>query len=432
MATSAYILWGPELSPFLLKIESLLCKAGVAFRRLPRDGSRLENLRVSLLVERSRRRRTALRPPANDDLDEYPLVPFLVTPAKEVLYDSSALAHWLDARHRGAAGPLVPGDGAERFVCMLLDEAFDEFGLYMVHHNRWKLAAGDNDHPGRRLAREYARQFPPGAGRAFAAWFERRQVRRLPYLFSVAPQGYHVPGLASDLTPPSRAGFPPTHRLLEESWERTLAAMETILARQPFLLGQRFTLADASAYGQLSMNLTDTAAAHRLRELAPQTFAWLCAIRDRRHVGSKGELSLSPVIAPLLDVFFDTFVPLMRANEAAYERLRKAGAAAFNEKAFDTGVNLYDGELLGQPYRSVVKTFQVRVWRELRREWASLPRDARARVAALADGRDVDAVFGVAAPDGTSAVDLAGSLVGCLEGPADLSASAKRLQGFGE
>ncbi|MBI5505290.1 MAG: ribbon-helix-helix protein, CopG family [Deltaproteobacteria bacterium] len=31
-----------------------------------------------------------------------------------------------------------------------------------------------------------------------------------------------------------------------------------------------------------------------------------------------------------------------------------------------------------------------------------------------------------------SAADLAGSLVGCLEGPTDLSTSAKHLEGFGE
>jgi glutathione S-transferase len=387
------VVWGPELSPFVLKLESLLCRARLAWRRLPRDGSRLENIRVWLLVERAKRRRTALRPPANDALDEFPLVPFLVTPAKEVLYDTSALAHWLDERHCGAAGPLVPDEAALRFCCLLLDEAFDEFGLYMVHHNRWVLAAGDNDHPGRRLAREYAKHLPPGAGSALAAWFERRQVRRLPYLFSVAPQGYRVRGLGDALTPPSRAAFPPTHRLLQQAWERTLAAMEAVLTRQPFLLGERFTLADASAYGQLSMNLTDPAAARRLRELAPTTFAWLGAIRDRRHVDAGGELFLSPFLAALVDVFMETFVPLMRANAAAYQRWRNAGATSFNEKGFDAGLGLFDGQLLGHPYRSVVKTFQVRVWRDLLREWTALPGEARMRVAALLGGRDADAIF---------------------------------------
>ena len=393
MTTSSFTVWGPELSPFLLKLESMLAMAGVPFRRLPRDGNRLENLRLTVLLEIARKRGTARRPPANDVLDEFPLVPFLVTPAKDVLYDSSALARWLDKNHAAAAGPLLPTNPALGFVCAFLDEAFDEVGLYLVHHNRWKLAAGDNDHPGRRLAREYATQLPPGTGRFFASWFERRQVRRLPYLFSVAPEGYRVDGLAAELTPPSRAGFPPTHRLLEETWERVLAALETVLAAQPFLFGERFTLADASAYGQLSMNLTDTAAARRLHELAPRTFEWLVAIRDRRHVGSKGETILSPPLTQLIGIFAETFVPLMRANEAAWERFRREGATVFNEQAFDAGLSLYDGELLGRPYRSVAKTFQVRVWRDLRREWTDLDAAAQARVATLFGRDDAGSLF---------------------------------------
>src|SRR5262245_51061575 len=95
----SHIVWGPELSPFLLKLESLLVRAGVPFRRLPRDGGRLENLRVDRRIAAAKRGRTALRPPRLDPLDEYPLVPFLVTPDDDVLYDSSALAGWLDARH---------------------------------------------------------------------------------------------------------------------------------------------------------------------------------------------------------------------------------------------------------------------------------------------------------------------------------------------
>ena len=410
MPGAPYIVWGPELSPYLLKLESMLSRAGLPMRRLPRDGSRLENLRTSLLVDAAKRRRTARHPLGNDDLDEYPLVPFLITPDKEVLHDSSALARWIDERTGSGATRLLPEvpevpevpDARDlpaiRFLCSFLDEAFDEFGLYMVHHNRWKLAAGDNDHPGRRLAREYGRLLPPGAGPVFARWFEKRQVRRLPYLFSVAPDGYRVTGLDAALTPASRAGFPPTHRLLEQSWERTLAAMEAILAQQPYLLGNRFTLADASAYGQLSMNLTDTAAARRLGELAPRTLAWLGDIRDRRHVASTGPLSISPLLGALLEVFFDTFVPLMRANEAAHERWSSQGATVFNEKAFDAGIALFDGDLLGHPYRSVAKTFQVRVWRNLRREWLSMARDERSRVASMLRGRDADALLSTQLP----------------------------------
>ncbi|HXC49276.1 MAG TPA: glutathione binding-like protein [Candidatus Limnocylindrales bacterium] len=393
MSSAACIVWGPELSPFLLKLESMLVHHGVAWRRLPRDGTRLENVRVSLRIRRAVRTRTALRPPANDVLDEYPLVPFLLTESGAVLYDSTALASWLDQRDADRSQPLVPVDPAARFVAALIDEAFDEFGLYMVHHNRWKLAAADNDSPGARLAREYARLLPPASSRLFAQWFARRQVRRLPYLFSVAPDGYRVAGLSAPLTPPARPGFPPTHDLLEEAWRRYLRAIETVLEEQPFLLGPAFTLADASAYGQLSMNLTDGLAARRLRELAPRTFDWLVSIRERRHAGTRGEPVLAPCLQSLLEVVMATYVPLMQANAAACAELLARGEPSFNEKAFDKGRGLFDGELLGHRYRSVARSFQARSWRDLCALWSALDSDAKRQIAGLVPGDPLDATF---------------------------------------
>jgi hypothetical protein len=271
------------------------------------------------------------------------------------------------------------------FVAQLIDEAFDEFGLYMVHHNRWKVAALGND-PGQRLAREMAKLLPPGSGRIYGRWFARRQVRRLPYLFSVAPPGYRIPGLAEPLTPPSRRDFPPTHALLEEAWRRSLAALEALLAAQPFLLGGRFTVADASVYGQLSMNLTDPTAAELMRDLAPRTFAWLVAIRDGAHVGVRGALALAPPLRPLLEMVAETFLPLMEQNAAAHQRAVDAGETLFNEAAFDRHRALYNGELLGHPFRAVVKTFQVRVWNELREAWKGLSSDDKRQALALGPG----------------------------------------------
>ena len=75
----------------------------------------------------------------------YPLVPFLLPARGGVLYDSSALARWLDDVHPAPGGPLVPYDPTLRFVASLIDEAFDEVGLYLVHHNRWVHSARSND-----------------------------------------------------------------------------------------------------------------------------------------------------------------------------------------------------------------------------------------------------------------------------------------------
>ena len=378
-----YRLWGSELSPFALKLRALCDAAGLPYRWLPADGRRLDNARAWWRIQRATSTRTAIRYPQASNLDEYPLVPFLLADG-QVYYDSSALAQWLDDHHPPAVGPLYPADPATAFVALLLDEAFDEFGLYMAHHNRWVVSATTNN-AGTRIAREFRRHLPPGATPFFGPWFARRQVRRLPYLFSVAPAGFAIPGLSPALTPPSRPGFPPTHHLLDDAWLQYLAGTEAVLAHQPFLLGDRFTVADASTYGQLGMNLTDPTAADRMRANAPHTFRWVQSIRDRAHVGRAGAVYLSERLRPLLDVVWRTFVPLMQQNAAAHAAAQVRGERLFNERAFDRGQALYDGTLLGHAFRAVVKTFQVRVWQDLCTAWAATPADAQARISWLAE-----------------------------------------------
>lgn len=378
--------WGSELSPFALKLRACLDWARLPYEWLPAEGGRLRNVRANWLVERAKRTRTVERYPALDPLDEYPLVPFLIEDDRRVLYDTSALAQWIDDRHPAPHGRLVPADPAVAFLARLLDEAFDEVGLYLVHHHRWVTSARTND-AGARLAREFRRVLPPGTGWIMERRFSERQVRRLPYLFSVAPAGFSV-GLRPALTPPALAGFPPTHAIIDETWRAFLAALESVLARRPFLLGDGFTLADAGVYGQLAMNLADPSAADEMRRCAPKTTAWLEAIRARRHADASGTPVLAADLADLVGVVRRTFVPLMRQNEGAYEDARARGETLFNEPAFDQRRALYDGTLLGKPFRSVVKTFQVRVWRDLRAAWHALDADARTRLAPFVDAAD--------------------------------------------
>ncbi len=98
-----------------------------------------------------------------------------------------------------------------RFACQLIDEAFDEFGLYMVHHNRWVVSAATNS-MGEFTSRELRKVYPLGLHRRVAKQLPERQVRRCRYLFSVAPEGLDT-GMPKALTPPSLPGFPPTHHI---------------------------------------------------------------------------------------------------------------------------------------------------------------------------------------------------------------------------
>ncbi|MEZ5571835.1 MAG: glutathione S-transferase C-terminal domain-containing protein [Halioglobus sp.] len=372
-----FILWGLTASPYQLKMQSLLDFAGHSWERWPQQAGRMAALSMALRLDTAKRRGRVRRFPAlTPGLDEYPAVPFYTQDGREFYYDSTSLAQQLDQQMPRQSPPLIPADPKLAFVCQLIDEAFDEFGLYMVHHMRW-VGSARTTPMGDMTARELGPILPPGFTSLMARRLYRRQAARCPYLFSVAAPGFQA-GVSADRTPPSRTGFPPTHELLDRAWRSYIAAMEQLLTQQPFLLGERFTLADASAYGQLGMNLVDPEARDLLAELAPRTYRWLCAIAAGEQRDGVGALSLAPDLRPLLDIIGQTFVPLMIQNEDAYAAAVARGETVFNEAAFERHRALYDGQLLGYPFRSVVKTFQVRVWRDLRRSWQALDNSTRA------------------------------------------------------
>jgi len=369
------IIWGVELSCFTLKVQACLQHAHRPYRRLPDQGTYLENTKIMLSLEYAKHKKLVTRFPSfEEDLDEYPAVPYHSKDGKHFQYDSSSIASWLDSINQGQHSNLFPKDNLMNFVACLIDEAFDEFGLYLVHHMRWVGSAKSNV-MGKLLGKEYRHALPPGGRRLLSKHFPKRQVRRCPYLFSVSPIQYHS-GMSKELTPPSREGFPETHNLLNESWVQYLKGMEAILSEQPYLLGHQFTIADASAYGQLGMNLVDPEAAEKIRQIAPITFKWLNNIYQGKHIKHANDedhkLYLNDALKPLLNTIMSTFSALMIQNSQAYEMAKKNNITIFNEAAFNQGIALYDGQLRGYPFRSVVKTFQVRTWKALCDKWAML------------------------------------------------------------
>ncbi len=378
--TELWSVYGSELSPFTLKLLLLCRNAGLAHRFLPVEGGVLENLQLQHRLRKLKQGRLPLSWPVMTADDEFPLVPFLFGPQRENLYDSSAIAYWLDQQIAEPVRRVIPDDPAAAFITRLIDDYADEFGLYMVHHNRWKVSARDNN-AGQRVAREMLGPFEP-LQKPFGAWFSARQVRRLPYLFSVAPPGYQIDGLARRLQPPTRLGFPASHALLETAFARLLDCLEVLLAKRPFVLGGHFTLADAALYGELAMNLDDPSAARLIRERAPRVEAWLRQLRYGDLPNGDGKLLLDQELSPLLAEICRTHVRLMQQNLAAFEDWQARGESCFNEAAFDQHRALYDGELEGQAFRHVAKSFQAKVWRECTSQWARL---APAERAALED-----------------------------------------------
>ncbi len=386
-AQGEWIVWGSELSPFALKLALCCRQAGLAYRFLPEQGGWAENWRFTLRLAALKRGRLPLTwPPMSAD-DELPLVPYLFGPGNENLYDSSAIAEWLD-RGRPEPQRLIPEAPVAAFIARLIDDYADEWGLYLVHHQRWVVSARDND-AGQRLAREYRFQLGP-LRPLMARWFSARQTRRLPYLFSVAPAGPAIAGLPKRRQPPTRGGFPSTHTLLEDAHSRLTQVLDALLSQRPYVLGARFTLADAALYGQLAMNLSDPTTASALQARTPQLYRWLVALHTGTPAVADADepLGVDAALQPLLAEIARIHLPLMQQNAAAHQRLRQAGQLHFNEVAFDAGIALYDGMLDGQPYRSVAKSFQARSWRDCQTRWAGLSPAQQAAVSDLLPGTD--------------------------------------------
>ena len=367
---------GSELSPFTLKVVNYLQYMGVPFRLLYEQGNTFDNIRGQINKMALVAGIKPLTWPSIDDKDEYPLVPYVFGPAGEALFDSTAIADWFERQQTQLAikRSVFPArhHAALSWLQSLIEEFFDDWGLYLVHHNRWKVAAIKND-AGQRLGRELRSIVGP-LQILVARFFSARQVRRLPYLFSVAPNAYRIAGCPDERQPPAHKDFPATHALLETSFSRVLQALETIFSHRAYLFGDCYSLADASIYGQLGMNLPDPEAARWIESHAPNTYAWLLrmAALDFSQAISDAPARWFDDLQPLLAEISRVYLPLMQQNEAAYLNYKLQGQTLFNEGAFWKGEAIYAGEIDGTPFKSVAKSFQVQTWQRLKRQFHNL------------------------------------------------------------
>ncbi len=344
-----------QLSPFSLKIQSCLAYTGHSYECLPAEGGKLQNMLAAMKVEIAKRRGRVYKYPRMTALDEYPGVPFLIEPKGRVQYDSSAISKWLDTQPNPKQDrKLWPKDPALAFVAQFIDEAMDDFGINIAHHMRWLHSAQTNT-AGSRLFKEFS-GFPFFAlKKGFPAWFSKRQVKRLPYLLGMPAQDFQQDG-PNYLKAPIKKGWPATHELLDTCWGEYITGLEAVLSKQAYLLGARFTIADASVYGMFGILLDDPAADQDMFKRTPVLHNWLIKIKNNQHVNhmGAGELRLSEHLKPLLSTMVKTFVPLMQQNEAAYISHMMQGETLFNEAALREGIT-------------------VQVWRDLLQSWQDLP-----------------------------------------------------------
>ncbi|MDP6344367.1 MAG: glutathione S-transferase C-terminal domain-containing protein [Alphaproteobacteria bacterium] len=316
-----YRLFGGLGSPYSNKLRAIM-----RYRRIPHDWI--------LRTARNRAETEHLRPN---------LVPILQYPDDGSYHiDSTPLAYELEARHPGQRS-IIPDDPGHAFLCHLLEDMADEWLTKAMFHYRWAYAP-DIEYASLWIADD---AFPDCRGaerQAMARQFAERQISRMP-LVGCTPENAPI---------------------IEASFHRILALLESRVGVYDYLFGSRPSLADFGIFGQLKPLATDPTPMAIMRREAMRTESWVRQLDDAS--GIEGEWLAADEDLPdatmgLLRVTADCYLPFLLAN---------AAAAGRGEQTFTT-------ELLGQPYGQATFGYQVKCLAELRRRLAALSGEPLAR-----------------------------------------------------
>lgn len=303
-------LYGAELSPYSVKVRSYLRYKGVDFEWLPRSNARQEEFaRYAKL----------------------PLIPLLVDADENVMQDSTPMIEAVEAKV--SAPSIKPDDAALAFVSVLLEDYADEWLNKAMFHYRWTYPADQESAAKRIVAMIFDGADAP---EGIEENVRTRMVGRL----------YHV------------GSGPETAALIEGSFNRLLASVETILGDKPYLFGGRPSLADFGIAAQLAQLLSDPTPGAIIRASAPNVVRWIARMDDPKAQGEFGSLSA--------------------VREAVAELLRDevAGAyllwAAANARAVADDASGVSVDIAGQAFTQKPQRYAAKAFSELKRKRASL------------------------------------------------------------
>jgi len=171
-------------------------------------------------------------------------IPIVETPEGEVLQDSTEILETLERRH--PEPPLFPATPVQRLACHLVELYVDEFGTIPAMHYRWGSELGE--------ASSRAR---------FAAMTGSAEIGKLAADAMVAARA--AVGAADEAAP-----------AIEAHTRELLDALSTHFATQPYLLGERMSVADCALMGPLYAHLfVDLVSRRLLLETAVPVVGWI-------------------------------------------------------------------------------------------------------------------------------------------------------------
>jgi glutathione S-transferase len=308
---SNFRIFGSELSPYSVKVRSYFRYKNLAHEWIPRS------------------------PAVQAEFQKYaklPLVPLVVTPNDEGLQDSTPIIERFEVLHPEPS--IVPADPALAFLSALLEEYGDEWGNKWMFHYRWRYAPDAWATAERIALQMMGAQGTLAVAQARAAVAER-MTGRLGFVGSNER----------------------TQGIIEASFKRTLALLETHLQVRPYLLGSRPAMADFGLWGQFYEAATDPTPGAIMRASAPRVMAWVARLLEPKAEGPFEEwASLAPTLMPLLaEEVAALFLPWSTANAQAIER---------GDTSFET-------TLAGATWGQEPQKYHARSLAEIRRKYAA-------------------------------------------------------------
>jgi glutathione S-transferase len=292
-APAPWIVHGTDASYFTGKLEAILRAKGIAYRLEPFTPAGMRRCAEHTGVLQ---------------------VPQVECPDGTWLVDTTLILEHLEAvRPEPALGPRAP---AVKFISALLEDFADEWLWRPAMHYRWSFPENA------RLMSAWLAEHT--AERRAPAWLQRRFWRRRQHGTFVAGDGVDAE----------------TRGAVEATYLDVLAALESVFARRPYLLGERPAEADFGFFGPMFRHFAcDPVPARILRARAPGVQEWVARLwnaRPERFAGAPLPDAVPSDLAPLLGLVARDYLPYLAANAEAFAnratRVRYgAGGASFDE-----------------------------------------------------------------------------------------------------
>ena len=272
------------------------------------------------------------------------------------MQDSTPMIAWFERQHPNY--PVVPRDRALAFVHRLIEDYADEWMWRPALYYRWAFEI-DAKLYSERFVREFLYDWP------LPSWLVKRIAR-------ARQKRTYLQGDGVDAH---------TREAIEALYHRTLAALDGLLERGPFLAGEAPSVADFGFFASMFRHFSlDPTPSRIMRERAPRVYEWVArmwAARGSDHTSGTAHAiveadGLDGAWGPILDDISQEYMPYLVANWRAGKEDRER----------------FDVTLRGVPYKAL-PVVPYRVWclAELQRGYEALGERDRGRVSEMLAGR---------------------------------------------